>query len=83
MLLDWETSKTAFFVDGRYIVTNNFFSFDRDVAKDCDLKFINALMLYTLTPGVESTFKEIRLCTDLCPGTQESDLPLLDALAAG
>ena len=33
-------------------------------------------MLYTLTPGESSTFKDIRLCNDLCPGTQEGDMPL-------
>ena len=33
-------------------------------------------MLYTLSPGETSTFKDIRLCDDLCPGTQESTMPL-------
>ena len=33
-------------------------------------------MLYTLTPGESSVFKDIRLCTNLCPGTQQNDLHL-------
>ena len=34
-------------------------------------------MLYTLTPGLTSSFKQIRMCPELCPGTQESDFPLV------
>ena len=33
-------------------------------------------MLYTLTPGESSVFKDIRLCTNLCPDTQSNDLHL-------
>lgn len=33
-------------------------------------------MLYNLTPDTQSAFKDIRLCTELCEGTQESDFPL-------
>ena len=42
----------------------------------CDESFVNTLMLYNLSPGTTTAFKDIRLCTDLCPGTQESELPL-------
>jgi len=34
-------------------------------------------MLYTLTPGLTSSFKQMRMCPELCPGTQESDFPLV------
>ena len=76
VLFDWSATKAAFFVDGAYAATTMFYSFERDEQKSCDKTFINALMLYTLSPGETSTFKEIRLCPDLCPGTQEGDFPL-------
>ena len=28
------------------------------------------LMLYTLSPGSTSAFKDVRLCEELCPGTE-------------
>ena len=34
-------------------------------------------MLYTLTPGEVSVFKDIRMCNDLCPGTQEEEISFL------
>ena len=37
---------------------------------------MNTLMLYTLTPGSTVAFKDVRLCNDICPGTQEMEFPL-------
>lgn len=68
-LLDWSDETAAFFVDGEYVANTIFYSQERDLQKSCDQRFINAILLYSLTPGMTSTFKEIRLCTDLCPGT--------------
>ena len=34
------------------------------------------IMLYTLTPGSTATFRDFRLCEDLCPGTQSLEVPL-------
>ena len=76
LLLDWDASDTAIFVNGEYINKAKFFSAERDNEKLCDKTFVNTLMLYSLSPGVESSFKDIRLCSELCPGTQQSDFPL-------
>ena len=34
------------------------------------------IMLYTLTPGSTATFRDFRLCEDLCPGTESMEVPL-------
>ena len=77
ILLDWDLSQIAIFVNGTYITKVDFYSKDRDVLMQCDEFFVNTLMLYNLTPGTITKFKGIRMCTDLCPGTQESDFPLM------
>lgn len=68
-LLDWEEDYAAFFIDGKFIANTWFYTRERDLQTQCDQKFINALMLYTLTPGESSTFKDIRMCNEICPGT--------------
>ena len=68
--------EAAYFIDNEFRANTLFYSYERDEQKKCDQKFINALMLYTLSPGETSTFKDIRLCPDLCPGTE--DLGKLD-----
>lgn len=82
VLLDWDPeelySDVAVFIDGTFIMKTPFYSRDRDIMMECDKRFVNTLALYNLTPGTTSSFKDIRLCTDLCPGTQESDFPLTE-----
>merc|ERR1712060_420611 len=81
ILLDWDEdkidSKVAVFINGTYAQNTPFYSIDRDSLVNCDEAFVNTIMLYNLTPGSTSAFKDIRLCTDLCPGTQESEFPLI------
>ena len=69
ILLDWDLKMLALFVNGEYMSQVEFFTMDRDEMIECDKTFVNALMLYTLTPGVTSTYKDIKLCSELCPGT--------------
>ena len=68
-LLDWEDDYAAFFIDGKFIANTWFYTRERDYQTKCDQKFIKALMLYTLTPGESSIFKDIRMCNEICPGT--------------
>ena len=81
ILMDWDSEHAAFFIDGEYMANTLFFSQERDKQKKCDKSFANALMLYTLTPGETSAFKDIRMCNELCPGTQLSDYPLQNEVA--
>ena len=83
MLLDWDNEAVALFVNGEYKTRTGFFSSERDEMLGCDETFVNALMLYTLTSGMQSSFKDVRLCTELCPGTQEAELPLTDTIPEG
>ena len=76
ILLDWDLGEVAIFINGIYIKKTDFYSKDRDALMECDKTFVNTLMLYNLTPGTITKYKDIRLCTDLCPGTLESDFPL-------
>ena len=73
VLLDWDKKETAIFVDGVFLQKVAFYTSE---LIDCKLSFVDTLMLYNLTPGTTSSFKDIRLCSDLCDGTQESDFPL-------
>ena len=69
VLMDWESSFAAFFIDNVLKAETDFFSAERDKAKKADVQFLIALHLYTLSPGETSYFKDIRLCTHLCPST--------------
>lgn len=71
ILLDWDESKIAFFIDGKYQLVTPFYSLERDKAlKVAQCKeegnSVNTLSLYTLTPGVTSSFRDVRICKGLC-----------------
>ena len=59
----------AIFVNGTYIEKTGFYSTERDELMECGDRFVNTLVLYNLTPGTSTGFRDIRLCKDLCPGT--------------
>lgn len=42
---------------------------DKDGYYEPDYSGVDTLMLYTLSPGVTSSFKDIQICDELCPGT--------------
>ena len=71
--IDWEENWTAFFIDGVFLGNTLFYSYQRDEQLMCDESFVNALMLYTLTPNKSSSFKDIRLCEELCSGSLDDD----------
>jgi hypothetical protein len=62
-LLDWETKQVAFFIDGKFRTIVGFYSAIRDEFlaqkdKNCAKReFVNTLSIYTLTPGVTSSFR--------------------------
>ena len=66
LLLDWDLNDAAVFVDGQFQQKTKFYSYERDEIKKCVEPFVNALLLYNLTPGVQSSLKDIRLCDTLC-----------------
>lgn len=47
---------------------------DKDGFYEPEYTGVDMLMLYTLTPGVTSSFKDIQICPDICPGTDPSML---------
>ena len=80
ILLDWEERKVAFFIDGKYQLVTPFYSLERDKAlkvAECEEEgdSVNTLSLYTLTYGVTSSFRDLRVCKDLCDSGQE-DSPI-------
>ena len=71
ILLDWDESNVALFIDGKYQLVTPFYSLERDKAlKVAQCKeegnSVNTLSLYTLTPGVTSSFRDLRICKGLC-----------------
>ena len=75
ILLDWDSKQVAFFLDGQYQLKVPFYSLMRDDLLKCDSSFVNKLSLYTLTPGVTSSFKDVKVCKELCqfPTPQEDN----------
>ena len=39
---------------------------DESYILECKSSFVNKLSLYTLSPGVTSTFKDVKVCKELC-----------------
>ena len=76
VLLDWEHSNSALFIDGKYVLLADFYSKARDEALTCNHNSVNMLSLYTLSPGVVSSFRDLRVCSDLCPSNEAVYLPL-------
>ena len=71
ILLDWTEFNVAFFIDGKYQLRTPFYSLERDKAlkvAQCEEEgnSVNTLSLYTLTPGVTSSFRDIRICKGYC-----------------
>lgn len=76
LLIDWKTRKVALFVDNVFFTKEDFYSKerDKDLACSCDKEDlncwdkigVNTLMLYSLTPGTTSFFRDVRVCEDFC-----------------
>ena len=75
VLLDWDAKAAALFLDGQFKFSTEFYSKARDEQLLCADPFVNTLMLYTLSPGTSSAFRDLRLCQDLCPDTVLSKAP--------
>ena len=76
ILLDWYDSQIAFFIDGKYRTMTKFYSFMRDehLKGQCeDSQRVDTLSLYTLSPGVTSTFRQLRVCSQLCPTLEDQE----------
>lgn len=76
LLIDWTTRKVGLFVDNVFFIKEDFYSKerDKDLACNCtkeDLNCwddvgVNTLMLYSLTPGTTSFFRDVRVCEEFC-----------------
>ena len=78
ILLDWTEFNVAFFIDGKYQLRTPFYSLERDKAlkvAQCEEEgnSVNTLSLYTLTPGVTSSFRDIRICKGYCNDLDTND----------
>lgn len=61
------------FVDGEYLGTEPFFHSERIGASNSranEINSTNALILYGLSPGTYSRFKDVKLCIERCPGSE-------------
>ena len=67
------------FVDGKHETFSDFYHgeslfADKDGFYEPIYDGIDTLMIYTLSPGVTSSFKDIQICMDICPGTDKDKL---------
>ena len=60
---EYQTGADFYHGDTRYA--------DKDGTYEPDYDGIDTLMLYTLTPGVTSSFKNIQICSQYCKPTDE------------
>lgn len=69
--------KVALFINDDFKGVASFYSKERDSFLDCSkTDYVDTLSLYTLTPGVQSSFADIRICENLCPSFSASGKPL-------
>ena len=67
------------FVNGKHETFSDFYHGDslfgeKDGYYEPPYDGIDTLMLYTLTPGVTSSFKNIQICDDICEGSDKNTL---------
>ena len=73
---DPELTKQQFvqiFIDGTFLAQEPFFNSERIGASNSranKIKSANALMLYGLSPGAVSRFKDVKVCIERCPGSE-------------
>ena len=77
------------FIDGNYLGQEPFFNSERIGASNSranKIKSANALMLYGLSPGAISRFKDVKVCIERCPGSEnlqfQAAMPSLKVLSA-
>ena len=66
VLLDWNSTQIALFVDGVYVLTTPFSSLPRDNMMKCHSTEVDTLMIYNLSPDSATAFRNIKLCSDFC-----------------
>lgn len=66
----------ALFIDNDFKGVTSFYSAERDtLLSNCQADdYVDTLSLYTLTPGVESSFANLRVCEDFCPAVSGDSL---------
>ena len=70
VLLDWTQNKVALFIEGKLHKITRFYSYSRDdhLPASCTrAQTVDRLSIYTLTPGVTSSLRSLRVCQELCP----------------
>ena len=80
MLLDWENNRTAMYINGTYQITMEFYhgqdKFVEGTELDPKFQYANTLVLYTLSPGASSYFKDLKVCPDKCLGGENLEFIL-------
>ncbi len=81
-MLTWENeslTQTSMFVNGKHETYAEFYHGDSLYADkkgyyEPNYTGLDTLMLYTLTPGVTSSFKDIQICNDICANSDKKVL---------
>jgi hypothetical protein len=83
LLMNWDTNMTSIYVNEKYVMDAEFYhGIDRyNVANEVlpEHEGVDTVILYTLTPGASSQFKDIKLCMEICEGADS----LNNSIAAG
>ena len=68
--MNWNTNSTDYYLNKEYQHSFEFLhGIDRySVAKEEDPTFagVDSLILYTLTPGVSTSYADVKLCKEIC-----------------
>ena len=83
LILDWTLNKTALYIDNEYQTTAAFFhgkdKFWETTDSDPEYTPVNGVVIYTLSPGARSDFKDLRICKDKCLGGEKLEFLLSGA----
>jgi hypothetical protein len=83
MILDWNLNRTALYINETYQITMEFYhgtdKFVEGTELDAGYNYANTLVLYTLSPGATSYFKDLKVCTEKCIGGEKLDFVLSGA----
>jgi hypothetical protein len=80
VILDWTNNKTALYINDKYQITMDFYhgqdKFVEGTELDPKYETANAIVLYTLSPGATSYFKDLKVCPDKCFGGEKLEFVL-------
>lgn len=78
LILDWDDQRASIYIDDEGYKSDAFFTKRKE-----KLNSGNALSIYGLAPESVSKFRNIQVCSDICPGFENKNFETLSAAVYG